>query len=152
MRALAQALDRNARMRFGPLVLCLTVLLVAAVSVTGCGSGAENETAATGSPTAKQALEELVTLLNHLKSENKPPPAKLEDLQPLEPVFLGACLGLSREEIVYEWGTTINPAGSDKVLAYEKAPESGTGWVLMQDGTIKTMDSGALKAAPKAAK
>ena len=138
-------------MRFGSLGLCYGILLGIALSVIGCGSS-ETPSTATGSPTAKQALEDLVSLLNHVKSENKPPPAKLEDIQPIEPLFQGAYLGLAQGEIVYEWGTTINPAGGDKVLAYEKAAESASGYVLMQDGTVKTMDSAALKAAPKAAK
>lgn len=136
-------------MRIG--ILFYVLLIGTAAFIVGCGTS-ETPSTATGSPTAKQALEDLVNLLNHVKSENKPPPAKLEDVQPIEPLFQGAYLGLAQGDIVYEWGTTINPAGGDKVLAYEKAAESTSGYVLMQDGTVKTMEASALKAAPKAAK
>lgn len=121
------------------------------VFVLGCGTG-ESTSTATGTPSAKEALTDLVNMLTHFKSENKPPPARMADIQPVEPLFQGAYLGLVRDEIVYIWGTQINPSASDKVLAYEKAVETGSGWVLMQDGSLKTMESGEFKAAPKAAK
>jgi hypothetical protein len=127
-------------------------LLVIALLPLGCGSGDDSKSAATGAPSAKQALDDLVNLINHLKSENKPPPAKLADIEPIEPVFPGAYLGLVREEIVYVWGMPIDAAGKDKVLAYEKAVESTSGWVLMQDGSLKTMEASQFKVAPKATK
>jgi len=128
-------------------------LLAITLLVLGCGGASgDNESKTTGAPSAKQALDDLVNLLKHFKAENKPPPATIKDIEPIEPVFPGAYLGLVREEIVYVWGTTIDPAGADKVLAYEKAAEATSGWVLMQDGSLKTMESAAFQAAPKAAK
>src|SRR5262245_25160606 len=94
------------------------LLFVATLLALGCGSGGDTKAAAAGAPSAKQSLEDLVTLLNYLKTENKPLPAKLADIEPIEPLFQGAYLGLVREEIVYVWGNTINPAAADKVLAY----------------------------------
>jgi hypothetical protein len=133
--------------------VCGLLFLAITLLALGCGGGSgEDESKATGAPSAKQALDDLVNLLKHLKSENKPPPAKIQDIVPIEPLFPGAYLGLVREEIVYVWGTTIEPAGADKVLAYEKAAESASGWVLMQDGALKTMESAQFQAAPKAAK
>ncbi|MCI0358031.1 MAG: hypothetical protein L0211_06085 [Planctomycetaceae bacterium] len=128
------------------------VLIVTTVLALGCGSGGDSKSAATGAPSAKQSLDYLVNLLNYLKSENKPPPAKVADIEPIEPLFQGAYLGLVRGEIDYVWGTTIDPAGADKVLAYEKAVESSSGWVLMQDASLKTMEASQFQAAPKAAK
>jgi hypothetical protein len=133
--------------------ICGLSLLAITLLALGCGGGSgDSESKTTGAPSAKQALDDLVNLLNHLKSENKPPPATIKDIEPIEPVFPGAYLGLVREEIVYVWGTTIDPAGADKVLAYEKAAEATSGWVLMQDGSLKTMDAAQFQAAPKAAK
>ena len=138
---------RTIRIARGLLLLASTLLAI------GCGSGGgETESAATGAPSAKQSLDDLVNLLKFLKSDNKPPPASLADVQQIEPMFPGAYLGLVREEVVYVWGTTIDASGADKVLAYEKAVESTSGWVLMQDGTVKTMDAAQFKAAPKATK
>jgi hypothetical protein len=129
--------------------ICLVVSL--ALYSFGCGS-TESTSAPTGAPSAKDSLSDLVSLLNHLKSENKKPPARVADIEPIEPLFQGAYLGLVRGDIVYLWETTIDPAGADKVLAYEKAVESTSGWVLMQDGSLKTMDTAQFQAAPKAAK
>jgi len=129
-------------------VLLLAVPLLA----LGCGSAGETKSEATGAPSAKQSLEDMVNLLKYLKGENKPPPAKVADIEPIEPLFQSAYLGLVREEIVYQWGTPIDAAGTDKVLAYEKAAESTSGWVLMQDGTLKTMEASQFKGATQAAK
>ncbi len=120
--------------------------------ILGCSGERKVPPGATGAPTAKESLDDLVTMLNYVKTEGKQPPAHMGDLQPLEPIFQSACLGIIRGEVVYLWGTTINPAGAGKVLAYEKAVETGSGYVLMQDGTVKTMQSSEFQAAPKATK
>lgn len=94
----------------------------------------------------------MVSMLNFVKSEGKPPPMHMGDIQALEPVYQSACLGIVRGEVVYIWGTTIDPAGAGKVLAYEKAVETSSGYVLMQDGTVKTMPASEFTALPKATK
>src|SRR3954454_12796563 len=97
------------------------IVLAVALAVGGCGrSTSKNEGTPTGAPTAKQALEDLGRLLDHLKNENKRMPAKLAQVEPIEPAFPGAYLGLVRGDIVYVWGAPLNPAAGDKVLAYEK--------------------------------
>jgi hypothetical protein len=126
--------------------------LVFAVALVGCSEDRTIAPDATGAPTAKEALDDLVNLLNYVKMEGKQPPARAADLQPIEPIFLNACLGITRGEIVYVWGTTIDPTGAGKVLAYEKAVETGSGYVLMQDGTVKTMPTSEFQALPKATK
>jgi hypothetical protein len=123
-----------------------------AVALLGCGGERKVPPGATGAPTAKESLDDMVSMLNFLKSEGKPPPAYMGSLQALEPIYQGACLGIIRGEVVYIWGTTIDPAGANKVLAYEKAVETSSGYVLMQDGTVKTMQSSEFQAAPKATK
>ncbi len=89
----------------------------------GCNS-TETTSAPPGTPGAKDSLTDLVYLLSHVKSENRKPPARIADIEPIEPLFQGAYVGLVRGDIVYLWETTIDPAGADKVLAYEKAVES----------------------------
>jgi hypothetical protein len=132
----------------------LGLLSVCAIAVTlvGCGGEREVPPGATGAPTAKESLDDMVSMLNYLKSEGKPPPFNMAALQPVEPIFQGACLGIIRGEVVYVWGATIDPAGAGKVLAYEKAVETSSGYVLMQDGTVKTMQSAEFTALPKATK
>lgn len=132
-----------------PRVAWVHLFFAVSLVALGCTSD-DGPSAASGTPSAKQSLTDLVSLLNHLKSENKKPPARLADIQPIEPLFQGAYLGLARDEIVYVWGAPIDPAGSNKVLAYEKAAESTSGWVLMQDGSITAMEAADFKAAPKA--
>jgi hypothetical protein len=140
-------------MNYSPFRTVRGVLLLAVpLLALGCGSAGESKSEATGAPSAKQSLEDMVNLLKYLKSENKPPPNKVADIEPIEPLFQSAYLGLVREEIVYQWGTPIDPAGTDKVLAYEKAVDSASGWVLMQDGSLKTMESAQFKTASKATK
>jgi hypothetical protein len=139
-------------MTFGRSICVLScVCLFLAFLSPGCSS-APSKVGATGTPSAKEALADLVNLLNHLKMENKKPPASVQDIEPIEPLFQGAYLGLVRGEIVYLWETPIDPAGSDKVLAYEKGAETASGWVLMQDGSLKTMEASEFQAAPKATK
>jgi hypothetical protein len=134
--------------------LLITLLCAGAIGfvVLGCSGERKVPPDATGAPTAKESLDDLVMLLNYVKTEGKKPPANMAELQPLEPLFQGACLGIIRGEVVYLWGATIDPAGAGKVLAYEKAVETGSGYVLMQDGTLKTMQSSEFQAAPKATK
>jgi hypothetical protein len=119
--------------------------------MVGCSSG-ETAPVPLGAPAAKESLIDLAGLLKYLKEENRSPPAKVADIEPVEPLFQAAYLGLIRNDIVYVWGASIDPAAGDKVLAYEKGVESSSGWVLMQDGSVETMQASAFQAAPKATK
>ena len=124
-----------------------------AVVAACCGCGKEEvSTAPPGTPSAKESLTDLTNLLNHLKSEGKQPPLRVEDIAPIEPIFQASYLGLVRGDIMYVWGTTIDTSGASKVLAYEKAVETSSGWVLMQDGSLTTMTASDFQAAPKATK
>jgi hypothetical protein len=132
-------------------LIWVILLAIQPLMLSGCGSNAPPP-GATGTPSAQDALSDMVSLLNHFKSEGKPPPATIAQIMPIEPGFPNAYLGLVRKEIDYVWGQSIDPAGAGKVLAYEKAVETGSGYVLMQDGTIKTMQSAEFQALPKAGK
>lgn len=130
---------------------CTILICFQAFLFVGCGSS-KAPAGATGTPGAQEALADMVSMLNHIKSEGKPAPQSIAHLMPIEPLFQAAYLGLARGEIDYVWGTTIDPAGAGKVLAYEKAVETSSGYVLMQDGTVKTMQSAEFTALPKATK
>ena len=135
-------------MRIG---LCRGLVLVAALAAAGCGSSNGGGAAVNqDGPSAKQALEDLAALLKSVGEENKPPPARLSDLESHEGVFLSATLGIQRKEIVYQWGTSLS--GGSGIVAYEKDTESAGGWVLTQGGDVKKMTAEEFKAAPKAAK
>jgi hypothetical protein len=136
---------------FHPRWRCVVLVGAATLLALGCGS-ADSTTGPPGTPGAKEALTDLVSLLDHLKTENKSPPAQIQDIEPVEPLFQASYVALVRGDIVYVWGTTINQSSPEKILAYEKAVESGSGWVLMQDGSLKTMEASEFQAAPKAAK
>jgi len=126
------------------------VVVAVALQSAGCGGAPQSEGTPTGGPTAKQSLEDLARLLDHLKNENKKMPAKLAQIEPIEPAFPGAYLGLVQGNIVYLWGAPLNPSAGHKVLAYEKDAAAEGGWVLMQDGTVKTMAPDEFRSAPKA--
>ena len=126
-------------------------VIVFSLQAAGCsGSATKSETAPTGGPTAKESLEDLVRLLEHFKNENKKAPARLAQIEAVEPVFPGAYLGLVQENIVYVWGLPLKPSAGDKVLAFEKNAGESARWVLMQDGTVKRMSEAEFSAAAKA--
>jgi hypothetical protein len=127
-------------------VFTFGVLLLA----PGCGTSERPEESLTGTPTPKVALEDLGQLLAYLAREKKPMPATIRSIEPIEPLYPQAYLGLVRDEIVYRWNARPDPAGSEKVIAYEKKALEEGGWALMQDGTVKKMTADELRAAPKA--
>jgi hypothetical protein len=130
-------------------VLGLALALLAGCGGSGPGKLPEGQG---GTPTGKQGLESLVEVLKHFEAEKKSPPAKLADVEKVESLYPGAFVSLTRGDIVYVWGEPLNASGGGKVLAYEKEALTGGGYVLMQDGTIKSMSAGEAKAAPKATK
>jgi hypothetical protein len=87
-----------------------------------------------------------------MEEAKKTPPTRIREVEAVEPVFPAAYLGLVRGEIVYVWGAPVLPANGGKVLAYEKKVESEAGWVLMQDGELKSMQPDEFSATPKATK
>lgn len=129
----------------------LQVLVIAScLHAVGCGGSPAPEAVGTGGPTAKEALTELARLLEDFKNQKKRMPTQLAQIEPVDPVYPGAYLGLLHGNIAYAWGASLNPSASDKVIAYEKVRDTEKVWVLMQDGTLQEMTPGELKAAPKA--
>lgn len=135
-------------MRFAQL-LAPTALVVL---LAGCGGPVGNTgPVGTGTPTGKEALEDLERLLKSFDEKKQKPPAKLAAIEPVEPVYPGAYIGLVKGDIEYVWGAGLT-AGSAAVLAHEKRADTDGGWVLLQDGTVKTMTAAEFAAAPKAGK
>jgi hypothetical protein len=124
-------------------------VVVASVLPAGCGGKSDAPAATAGSPTAKQSLDDLASLLKEVAEQKKRPPARQADLQQYEAVYLGATLGITRQDIVYVWGSGLT--GGQAVIAYEKDAPTAGGYVLLQDGTVKTMTADEFKAAPKPA-
>jgi len=129
-----------------------TLLLLTVPVMSGCTSSSQGTDGASGAPTAKQALTSLADLLTHFQENGKKAPTRLADIEPVEPLFQGAYLGLSNGTIVYVWGASIDKSAANIVLAYEKKAETEGGWVLMQDGAVKEMKADEFKTAPKARK
>ena len=94
-------------------------------------------------------MEDLSQMLKALSDERRKPPARLAELDAVEPMIPIAGPRIRSGEVVYLWGTEYTP-GSNKVLAYEKKAVTDGGWVLLQDGSVKEMTAGDFAAAPKA--
>lgn len=134
-------------MRTSVLIACFAL---ASVLSAGCGGGTEQAAETGGSPTGKQALDDLAELLKGVAEQKQRPPARPADLQQYEVVHLAATLGISQQDIVYAWGDGLT--GGQSVIAYEKDAPTAGGWVLLQDGTVRQMTADEFQAAPKAAK
>lgn len=126
-----------------------------ALLVAGCGGKGESGGGASGgggTPSGKEALASLSDLLKDFDARKAKPPARMADVEAVEPVFPGAFIGLSRQDIVYAWGSGLNAGSAGTVIAHEKTADSAGGWVLLQNGDVKQMTADEFKSAPKAAK
>ena len=141
--------------RIGP-VRSIVVAWGLALLSAGCGGPARM---VTENPLDGVALEDVGEAYRVFTIKNKRPPAKLDDLTPIEmlcPTGVGA---MKRGDVVVRWGATLPDIGEEpgkvpsaEVLAYQKdVPEKG-GEVLMQDGKSRKMTADEFKAAPKAGK
>ena len=123
------------------------VVVAAGVGLAG-GCGESKPTRSVGDE-HKDALTELGEMLKGLAAEGGKPPAKLAELEPVEPRIPVAGPAIRNGNIVYIWGAAY-VAGGTQVVAYEKqAPEAG-GYVLYQDGTVKKLSASEFQSAPKA--
>ena len=120
-------------------------VLVAAATAVGCGGSGELQTA----DQEKAALEDLAQFLKNLPAEGKKPPARMAEFEPLEPMAPMASESLRNGKMVYLWGAGLADGGT-AVVAYEKRAETESGWVLLQDGSVKQMTAAEFKASPKA--
>src|SRR5215471_14826801 len=115
-------------------VFCTLVALVAVGLLSGCG---DSRKAARGAGASlKDPLDELGQMLKGLADEKRKPPAKLAEMEAIEPTIPLAAPLIRSGELVYLWGAEY-ASGSNKVAAHEKKAPTDGGWVLLQDGTVK---------------
>jgi hypothetical protein len=124
--------------------------LLAGLVLFAAGCGSAEPPKGSGTPTGKEGLDDLAVLLKEFGEQRKKTPAKLADIDPVEPLHQAAHVGLTRGDIVYVWGTPLS--GGSAVIAHEKQADTAGGWVLLQDGTVKQMTADEFKAAPRAKK
>jgi hypothetical protein len=122
------------------------ILAVAVGSLTGCTRSDSAVPIDTG---GKAALEDLGQMLKSIAEEGRKPPAKLTELETFEPMIPVAGPALRSGEIVYIWGAAYAASGT-QVVAYEKKAPAEGGFVLVQDGTVKSMSASEFQSAPKA--
>jgi hypothetical protein len=127
-------------------ILCAAVVAVGLGLAAGCG-GANSGASATEGP--KAGLQELGYALKSLSEEGLKPPGKLAEFESMEPMVPVCGPQIRNGEVVYLWGA-VYAAGSDKVVAHEKKAPTDGGYVLLQDGKVKTMTAAEFAAAPKA--
>ena len=131
-------------------VFCLSVF------AWGCGPGSQP---ITENPLEGAALSDIGEAYRTFTITKKRPPAKLDDLTPMEMACPTGVRALKKGEAVVRWGATLPDTGEEpgkvpapEVLAYVKnVPEQG-GYVLLLDRTIRKMTADEFKAAPKAGK
>lgn len=125
-----------------PRRFCFLLALFLAAPLLGCGK------ATTVAPSSKKdKLEEVADMLKNVKDQNMKPPASAADLGTVDPFMPQAGADLRSGEIVYTWGAGLT--GGSGVIAWEKKVPSEGGWVLLQDGTVKSMTADEFKSAPK---
>ena len=129
--------------------LWATIAIAGVAMLAGCGN--KPNTASALTIERKAALEELGELLKSLAHENRKPPAGLAELDPLEPMIPVAGPAIRNGSVVYFWGVAY-AAGSKHVAAHEKSLATESGFVLLQDGTVKEMTAAEFQAASKAKK
>lgn len=113
--------------------------------ISGCG---DSKKADVGS-NPKDPLEDLGQMLKSIADERRSPPAKLADLESVEPMIPLAGPLIRSGELIYLWGAGYSP-GSKKVVAYERKATTEGGWVLLQDGTVQELSASELASATKA--
>jgi len=129
----------------------LSGVLVAAVVglAAGCGGGSGSGVAIDAG--GKPALEELGAMLKQLSDEGRKPPARPAELEAVEPMIPVAGPAIRAGDIVYLWGAGY-ASGGMQVVAYEKKAPTEGGYVLLQDGTVKSMTADEFKSSPQAKK
>jgi hypothetical protein len=113
---------------------------------TGCGGGeAGNQKIA---EPGKIALEDFGQMLKTLAAEGKKAPSKLAELEPVEPMSPVGAPALRNGEIVYLWGSRYLEGGT-KLVAYEKQVPTNGGFVLLEDGSVKSVTVAEFGSLPK---
>jgi hypothetical protein len=123
--------------------------VVVAGGLAGCSSSPDTARALVKE--RKDGLEELGLLLKSLTDEGRKPPDKLAALGPVEPMLPIAGPAIRNGDLIYIWGAGYVPGGT-QVVAYEKRVTTESGFVLLQDGTVKEMTAAEFQGAPKAGK
>jgi hypothetical protein len=133
----------------------LMFLACASVSLTGCGSKeiptTVSETA--GMPEAKDALLDLAELLKRLAAGNMKPPTDAAGFVNYDVEHPAIATLISNGLVVYNFGATIDgtKAGDQWVAMQSNAKEKG-GWVLLNNGEIRDMQSAEVAALKPAGK
>ena len=127
-------------------LLNVLVFLLAPSFLSGCG---DTKPTTPASQAWKESLEDLGRYLKSAAADGVKPPAKMADLDPIEPAIPMAGTAIRNGDVVYLWGSGY-VAGGNKVVAHEKNAATEGGSVLLQDGTVVKMTSAEFQAAPKA--
>src|SRR5262249_41758543 len=101
--------------------------LVFGLLLPGCGGPKPG-----GDTDARATLKEVAQLYRDYRDAKKRAPARLADLQPLNPVAPSGFLALETGDCVPVWGAGLSDAAgaSSAVLVYEKSVPQQGGYVL----------------------
>ena len=115
--------------------LVLVAVICATAAVGGCGGTGAPQSQP---PTDAEFMADVKQLIETYQQGKKKAPAKIADLEPLEPGNPSGFFKLNRGDVVYAWGVPIAPGGT-RVLAHKKDAATAGGTVLREDGTVKEM-------------
>jgi hypothetical protein len=115
--------------------------------LTGCGGG-DIGTQKVENP-GKIALEDIGQMLKGIAEERRKPPAKLAEFEPFEPMAPVGAPAIRNGEIVYLWGSAFSATG-ERMVAYEKKVPSDGGFVLLENGQVKSISATEFGSMPKA--
>lgn len=125
------------------------IITVAAVALFAVGCGSEATPPGKALPKAESDLKDIFDLYTSTMKATGKPPAKLADLnlKSAEALHPSAAAGLASGEYVCVFG--VKAENAKAVLAYEKAAPTAGGYVLMSDGTVKTVTAAEFAALKK---
>ena len=122
-------------------------LLALLIIAPGCANR-HPATPEDGSPQVVR-LREIFRMAQMRKKGNQPRATRVEDFKQAELAYPQGFQALRSGACVFVWGAYADPSAdrATTVLAYEKEVPSQGGYVVMLDGTVKTMTAEEFNAA-----
>lgn len=116
------------------------------------GSPRGTGTSSTQGPVTNDALSDLKTLLEAVKSGQQKAPKSAAEMAAIEPMYPAAGAFIQNGSIEYVWGTALasGPDAGKRMVGFETKAAKEGGFVLLQDGTLKEVSAAEFGGLEKA--